>query len=474
MEAQALIEKLMDSRDDADIMAAARELAPRKGLAPHAARLLVDLLNSGTAARAAAAAFVLGEWGGTALGTSPGLITSLRRQTAHENVTVRHWCVAALMRFGNRSATAVPELIACLRDPDDGVRSVAAHALAELPRHAQSAISALVEAIHDSSDDVRRAAIAAIARIDPHGKRAVPEIAGGLASSSARARMHAAEALGGLRTAASSAAPALFACLRDANAGVRLKAVAALSRILPADLYLLNALGVALHDADEEVRAEAVSALALFESAPRNVAPHLIAALRDRESSVRFRAIEILQRFAPDFGPMIPAVSVAIGNCLRDPSELVQMRAVRASGMIAQWTHRADPRLVNALYDAEPNIRLAATLALARSHNDPAAIDALRFRLADEHADVRVAACRALIECGESASVVVPTLIHELSDSNPAVQLDAIAAFDLLGERALPALDALRDKSADSNAEVRAAAVRVVAKLRKMASIERH
>ena len=470
MEAQALIERLMDSRDDADIMAAARELAPRKGLAPHAARLLVDLLNTGAAARAAAAAFVLGEWGGTALVTSPSLVSSLRKQTAHDNVTVRHWCVAALMRLGHHASSAVPELIVCLRDPDDGVRTVAAHALGKLGKHAQSAVGVLVEMVNDPNEEVRQAAVSALARVDPQGKRSVPEIARGLTSPSARARMQSAEALGGLRMAAAGAAPALSATLRDTNATVRVKAVAALARVAPAERALLQALGFALQDADEEVRIEAVNALALFEGDPQQAAPHLISALSDSSPRVRFLAIELLEKFAPDLGAMVSAIGVAIGNCLRDRSELVQTRAVKASGMLAQWTHCADPRLVNALYDSDANKRLAATLALANSHNDPAALDALWFRLADERADVRVAACRALIECGEDASSVLPTLVHELGDSDPAVQLDAIAACELVGGKAAIALEALRAKTADSNPEVRAAAARIVSKLESIAS----
>jgi HEAT repeat protein len=195
------------------------------------------------------------------------------------------------------------------------------------------------------------------------------------------------------------------------------------------------------------------------------VAPHLISALRDADPRVRFHAIELLQKFAPDLGAMIPAASVAIGNCLRDASELVQTRAVRASGALAQLTQRADIRLVNALYDADVNVRLSAAQALAKPHNDPTTMDALHFRLADERADVRVAACRALAGCGVNADVILPTLIHALSDSDLNVQLDVLDVLEALGVEALSALDALRDKTADSDPGVRAGAARLVSAL---------
>ncbi|MCC6795423.1 MAG: HEAT repeat domain-containing protein [Candidatus Hydrogenedentes bacterium] len=465
VEAQALIEQLMDSRDDADIMAAARELAPRKGLAPQAARLLVDLLNNGTAARAAAAAFVLGEWGATALGMSPSLLNSLRKQTAHENVTVRHWCVAALRQLGHRANTAVPELIVCLRDPDDGVRSVAAHALAELGRAAQPAVGVLVDMVHDPNDEVRQATVAALVRIDPHGERFIAAIRPGLRSASARIRAQSAEALGRLRSAALDATGELNLALNDGNATVRLRAMEALARILPAERPLLNAIGLAIHDADEDVRAEAVDALRLFAHEPQAIAPQLLSSMRDGSPRVRFRAIELLEKFVADMGPMIPAIRVAIANAFHDSSELVQTRAVKASGTIAQWTERADPRLVNALFDADGDTRLAAVLALAATHHDPEAIDALRFRLGDERADVRVAACHALIACGEDAGAVLATLIHELGDSDTAVQLEAMRAIKLLGASATSALEDVREKTADSNPEVRAAAMRLVSAL---------
>mgnify|MGYP003401988678 CR=1 FL=1 len=204
------------------------------------------------------------------------------------------------------------------------------------------------------------------------------------------------------------------------------------------------------------MRIEAVGALKLFAHDPQAVAPQLLSSMQDASPRVRFRAIELLERFVAD-----------MGNAFHDSSELVQTRAVKASGAIAQWTERADPRLVNDLFDADGDTRLAAVLALAATHHDPEAIDALRFRLGDERADVRVAACHALIACGEDARVVLPTLIHELGDSDTAVQLEAMRAIELLGANATAALDAVREKTADSDAEVRSAAMRLVAALEK-------
>ena len=216
---------------------------------------------------------------------------------------------------------------------------------------------------------------------------------------------------------------------------------------------------------ENSVRAEAVDALRLFAHEPQAIAPQLLSSMRDGSPRVRFRAIELLEKFVADMGPMIPAIRVAIANAFHDSSELVQTRAVKASGTIAQWTERADPRLVNALFDADGDTRLAAVLALAATHHDPEAIDALRFRLGDERADVRVAACHALIACGEDAGAVLATLIHELGDSDTAVQLEAMRAIKLLGASATSALEDVREKTADSNPEVRAAAMRLVSAL---------
>ncbi len=464
-DSKPLLEQLMDSRNDADIMAAARELAPRPDLAAQAGRLLVDLLNTGAAQRAAASAFILSEWAGAALATTPNLIASLRRQTAHHNVTVRHWCVTALMRLGPRASAAIPELEKSLRDPDDGIRAMSAHALREMGTMAAAATPALIENVYDINEEVRQGAISALLRVDPHGKRAVPAIARGLTSSSSRTRQASLDALARMRTTAQPAAPAVYACVHDSNARVRRQAVAALRCLLPAERPLLHALGVAMHDQDDEVRVEAVQGLLAFANAPLEAAPLLIAALRDASQHVRFHAIDILERLAPDLGPLTAAASIAIGNCLRDESALVQTRAVKASGRMAEWTHAADTRLINALFESDGNIRLAATLALGKLHGDAVTVDALRFRLADERSDVRVAACRALADLGERASSLLPTLIHALGDSDTEVQLAALSTLESLGPLAQDALDAVQSKRTDSNPDIREAAVRAHARM---------
>ncbi|MDZ4861353.1 MAG: HEAT repeat domain-containing protein [Candidatus Hydrogenedentes bacterium] len=460
-----LLEQLLDSRDDTDIMVAARELAPRIDLALLSARLLVDLLDTGSAARAAAAAFILGEWAEHARAASPNLVSALRKNTRHPNVTVRHWCITALMRLGASAAGAVSELADSLRDPDDGVRAISAHALGGLGRLATGAVPKLLIAVFDDAEEVRQAAIAALVRIDPHGNRYVRELASGLGSPSSRARQSAIEALTRMRTAALPAVQALCERMHDENAAVRRKTVYALVCILPPERALLHTLGVAMHDTDEDVRMEALRGFRGFTHAAADAAPYVMGALRDSAPRIRFFALEILERMTPDLGPMIAAVRVAIGHCLHDSSMLVQTRAVQASGRLAQWTHPADPRLLNALFESDGALRLAATRALAQMHNDPAALDALRFRLADERADVRAAACRALVELGERPSAIIPSLLQALGDSDLEIQREALAILEVIGADAYDALDAVAAKRSDSNLDIRNAADRASASI---------
>jgi len=86
---------------------------------------------------------------------------------------VRETAVDAIARIGE---PAVPVLIQSLSDPDPGVRTQAARALARMTDKAKPALPALTAALNDPDEDVRIAATRALGQLGPAAAPALPEL----------------------------------------------------------------------------------------------------------------------------------------------------------------------------------------------------------------------------------------------------------------------------------------------------------
>jgi HEAT repeat protein len=195
--------------------------------------------------------------------------------------------------------------------------------------------------------------------------------------------------------------------------------------------------------------------------------PALIAALGDANGLfVRQSAAVALERIGPAAAEAVPALIQALG----DADENVRAKAAVALGRIGPAAAEAVPALIQALGDADENVRAKGAVALGGIGPAAAeAVPALIAALGDANENIRESAAWALGKIGPAAAEAVPALIAALGDTDKDVRAKAIAALRWIGPAAVPALiQAL--SSADEN--VRANAVRALEK-RRLASPDR-
>jgi HEAT repeat protein len=118
----------------------------------------------------------------------------------------------------------------------------------------------------------------------------------------------------------------------------------------------------------------------------------------------------------------------------------VIIRALPAQSVreaVVQLGSAAVPALIQALGDADWNVRRAACEALGEI-GDASAVPALIQALGDWAESVRRAACEALGEIGDASAV--PALLQALGDKNEDVRRAACEALIQIGAPAVPAL----------------------------------
>lgn len=148
----------------------------------------------------------------------------------------RWMALACLWRMDWEGKEAVPiaALSEALRDPDVGVRSMAAICLGNVGRRARDAGPTLRATLRDRDWYVRTWAAWALAQVSgAEAVEAVPALIDGLENGHGTMRPEMASALGAIGPAARDALPALTRAARDGDDGLRTAAAAALKRIQP-------------------------------------------------------------------------------------------------------------------------------------------------------------------------------------------------------------------------------------------------
>jgi HEAT repeat protein len=136
----------------------------------------------------------------------------------------------------------------------------------------------------------------------------------------------------------------------------------------------------------------------------------------------------------------------------------VRESAVEALGRIGDA--EAVPGLLEALHDADADVRWAAAAALERI-GDAAAVPGLLEALHDADADVRWAAAAALERIGDAAAV--PGLLAALRDANAGVRRAAAEMLGQIGDAA--AVPGLLHALRDAEARVREAAAKALGQI---------
>ncbi len=146
----------------------------------------------------------------------------------------------------------------------------------------------------------------------------------------------------------------------------------------------------------------------------------------DRLAAVR--ALGEILRQQPAHSRVLTALSGAAAH----PDRAVRYWAVRAVGQIPEAESRGRPRMLEALADAAPEVRVWAAYGLCRWGLTPQGL---------------------------------PVLLGELYSTSETVRLQAAQALAALGEEARPALDDLRRAVHDENSYVGRVATRAVRSL---------
>ena len=271
---------------------------------------------------------------------------------------VRAAAATALGRMEDDAVKAIPDLKAALKDGQQAVRAAAADALRRIaaspdrdaPKLVADALPELEQLVKDKNADHLGRAAAALAIGQVGAPEALPAVAtlGDTAADDkapADVRKAAAEALGRLGEDAGAAAGKLAAVLTAA-------------------------------DAPPEVRRAAVEALDRFGPAAKPAAPALKKAASDGDKFTRVLSLHALGRLGPDLGA--DAKDVLAVLILRFDDDLIEVRvaAIQAVGAFGRdalgaGLNDAVARLTIAAGDSRPEVRDAATAALARLKGNP-------------------------------------------------------------------------------------------------------
>jgi HEAT repeat protein/beta-lactamase regulating signal transducer with metallopeptidase domain len=277
-----------------------------------------------------------------------------------------------------------------------------------------TAVPALIAALKDSDVKVRRAAASSLGNLeDP---RSVPALIEALRDSDSEVRACAAEALGDMEDPRSI--PGLTAAIKDGSPEVRRRAIEAISNMeggtKPVDAFI-----AALADSNSEVREAAVEALSDVQD-KRAVRP-LIKLLSDPSADVRHQTAHALGNLED------PAAAEPLAAALRDSDADVRSAAAQSLSQLGLTT--APAALIEATKDKNPDVRQNAIQALGEIR-DPKSVPTLRVALNDPNKDVRDAAINALSEVRDSSAL--DALVAALKSSDPNVRRQAAEA---LGQR---------------------------------------
>lgn len=248
-------------------------------------------------------------------------------------------------------------------------------------------------------------------------------------------RRAGAKGLGLLGPRAAEAVPALIATLHEPDIQLRSDAATALARIgVPA----FQQLTIALADVDPGVRNFAAYALGQMGAAAEAATPNLIGDFSDTNRDVRASAAYS----AAIIG--FPSM-VAISNVLDHGDAQAREAAIRQLILSQRSVYSAVPGLLKMAQSEIPASRQQAIGALGalRIAND-ASVTALTNALYAAEPDIRLAAVKSLKMIPWRAHEALPHLILRLQDDSAAVRTWTAAILGDLGPRSAPALPELR------------------------------
>jgi HEAT repeat protein len=317
-----LIEALSDP-EDRERAAAARVLGeigpPAYAAIPALERLLDGAVRYETPARVEAARAI---WriAGIADTTAPVLVRGLNRSSLNPPLGLE--AQRTLEEMGERTGTAVSELVRTLRDPYSQAQREAATLLLHAGPAASAAVPHLEEAALGDCRRATNAALLSLARLDPG--RAEHVFAQTLQCPDLWARFHTLEAIAKLAPRGRHLISLVERMLRDPETVVRVRAARTLWGLEPGSPGVLGVLATELERDWPEL--DCVRLLDEVGPAALPVLPAIVAALGSRNPQVR----EGVARFLGSLGPAAREAAVPLERACSDPNWRVRAAAREA------------------------------------------------------------------------------------------------------------------------------------------------
>ncbi len=216
---------------------------------------------------------------------------------------VRWHALVQLMKLDRETNRTVPVslLIQALKDPDTGVRGMAAWVLGEIGPKAEDAAPVLTEMLSNRDGWVRSMAAPSLVKIlGRKATAAVPDLIEGLQDEDEETRRDSLVALRMLGPAAKEAAPEIVQTLRGNNGSLRLLAAETLWRVNYDVETLVPILITWLEDGDKDLRAGAARLLGRIGPDSPATTAALVSRLNDEDGEVRGTVAEALEKIDPD------------------------------------------------------------------------------------------------------------------------------------------------------------------------------
>jgi len=375
----------------------------------------------------------------------PELIAGLK----DKDPLVRSGSAAVLGKIGSpvREVGFAP-LFAALKDADPAVRRQVAGALEKIGPLSPAEIPALCAGLKDQTDDVRKFALFDLEQLGPRARDAVPFLIAGLQEKNNSHRRGMVIVLGKIGPEARTAVPDLVLGFRDPKEDFRIQCALATARIGEAAVPVLQG---TLRDSDANARSMAAWALGEIGLPAKTAIPGLIELLKDSAPPVRAKAAASLGNMAEEARLALPMLA----QTLNDQDRQVRLQTIQALtkiGPVSIFLHG----LVNALEENDAELNRAAESALNKMGLlDASAVPILKKVLGSSKLPLRLFAAKALGTIGPPARDAIFELSRALMDMDRAVRLEATLSLGKIGPAAgsaHPLVAALLDKDPEVSA----------------------
>ncbi len=334
-------------------------------------------------------------------------------------------CVLVSTAATRADDQSAEQLAQKLRSADVRAQIKACEDLAAMGAKAKAALPALIEAAAGSNVELQWRSALAIGAMGSVAGDAVPALTKALASDNAKVRAYAAHALGKIGAAAQPAAPALVKLSVDEDQYVR-RAVRDALPLIGAPRELTRPLMIeTLKSADP---ADATAAILTLSELGAEIVPDLCEALENEQAC--YWACLALSEIGPEAKAAVPALTKALQS--KDPE--VRIAALIALGEIGKPSAVANSTISQLLANDEiEGVRYAAAFALGSIGDNESATRALTASLDSENEFLRVAGAWALARLAdEETSLIdkaVKIVVEGVTSDDPAVRDLAVRAM---------------------------------------------